>query len=65
MVDALLGQTQTVIKPLGKFLQGLSGISGSAILGSGMVAFILDVPALLRGVSETSAEAFTESVSAD
>ena len=65
VVDALLGQTQTVIKPLGKFLQGLSGISGSAILGSGMVAFILDVPALLRGVSETSAEAFTESVSAD
>jgi two-component system chemotaxis sensor kinase CheA len=48
VVDALLGQAQTVIKPLGKLLQGLRGISGSAILGSGDVAFILDVHALLR-----------------
>ena len=55
VVDALLGQAQTVIKPLGKFLQGLSGISGSAILGSGEVAFILDVPALLRRESELEA----------
>ena len=55
VVDALLGQAQTVIKPLGKLLQGLSGISGSAILGSGEVAFILDVPALLRRESELEA----------
>ena len=55
VVDALLGQAQTVIKPLGKFLQGLRGISGSAILGSGEVAFILDVPALLRRQSELEA----------
>ena len=55
VVDALLGQAQTVIKPLGKFLQGLRGISGSAILGSGEVAFILDVPALLRRESELEA----------
>jgi two-component system chemotaxis sensor kinase CheA len=47
-VDLLLGESQTVIKPLGRLLQGLPGIAGSAILGSGRVALILDVEALLR-----------------
>ena len=48
MVDALLGEFQTVIKPLGKLFERLSGISGSTILGSGEVALILDVPALVQ-----------------
>ena len=47
-VDALGGESQTVIKPLGPLFQGLPGIAGSAILGSGRVALILDVEALLR-----------------
>jgi two-component system, chemotaxis family, sensor kinase CheA len=47
-VDALHGESQTVIKPLGPLFQGLPGIAGSAILGSGRVALILDVGALLR-----------------
>jgi len=47
-VDVLRGESQTVIKPLGRLLQGLPGIAGSAILGSGRVALILDVDALLR-----------------
>jgi two-component system chemotaxis sensor kinase CheA len=47
-VDALHGESQTVIKPLGPLFQGLPGIAGSAILGSGRVALILDVEALLR-----------------
>ena len=47
-VDALFGQSQTVIKPLGKIFQGVQGLSGSAVLGNGRVALILDVPALLR-----------------
>ena len=47
-VDALLGQGQTVIKPLGKLFQRVPGISGSAILGNGRVALILDVVALLH-----------------
>jgi two-component system chemotaxis sensor kinase CheA len=46
-VDTLLGQGQTVIKPLGKLCQGLPGVAGSTILGDGRVALILDVPALL------------------
>ncbi|MBI5911059.1 MAG: chemotaxis protein CheA [Betaproteobacteria bacterium] len=48
VVDTLLGEFQTVIKPLGKVFSSLKGISGSTILGSGEVALILDVPALVR-----------------
>lgn len=48
VVDDLLGEFQTVIKPLGKLFGNLKGISGSTILGSGDVALILDVPALIQ-----------------
>jgi two-component system, chemotaxis family, sensor kinase CheA len=58
VVDDLYGESQTVIKPLGRIFRGLPGIAGSAILGSGRVALILDVPALLAralaGADETS-----------
>ncbi|HZV64581.1 MAG TPA: chemotaxis protein CheW, partial [Telluria sp.] len=47
VVDALLGEFQTVIKPLSPMFNGLDCISGSTILGSGAVALILDVGALL------------------
>ncbi len=50
MVDELLGEFQIVIKPLGKLFGSLRGISGSTILGSGAVALILDVPALLNQI---------------
>ena len=50
-VDHLLGQQQTVIKPLGRLFRTLRGISGSSILGSGEVALILDVGALGELVS--------------
>ncbi|HTJ93767.1 MAG TPA: chemotaxis protein CheA, partial [Pararobbsia sp.] len=56
VVDALMGEAQTVIKPLSKLFGSIRGISGSTILGSGEVALILDVPALLHYVqSSTSA----------
>ncbi|MBA6327497.1 chemotaxis protein CheA [Colwellia sp. MB02u-6] len=48
VVDELLGEHQTVIKPLGKVFQNLKGISGATILGSGEVAMIIDVPGLIR-----------------
>ncbi|CAK0774671.1 two-component system, chemotaxis family, sensor kinase CheA [Gammaproteobacteria bacterium] len=48
VVDQLLGEFQTVIKPLGEVFRRLSGISGATILGSGEVALILDVPALIQ-----------------
>ncbi len=46
LVDQLLGQHQTVIKPLGKRFSSLRGIAGSSILGNGEVALIFDVHAL-------------------
>ena len=46
VVDALLGEFQTVIKPLGKMFNQVKGISGSSILGNGEVALIIDVSAL-------------------
>lgn len=48
VVDTLLGEFQTVIKPLGKLFSQVRCISGSTILGSGEVALILDVPALIQ-----------------
>ncbi|WLD65706.1 MULTISPECIES: chemotaxis protein CheA [Pseudomonas] len=55
VVDELLGEFQTVIKPLGKLFGALRGISGSTILGSGAVALILDIPALLNQIVQLEA----------
>jgi two-component system chemotaxis sensor kinase CheA len=46
IVDQLLGEHQTVIKPLSSMFRHLRAIAGSTILGSGDVALVLDVPAL-------------------
>ncbi|MGF1753471.1 chemotaxis protein CheA [Vibrio makurazakiensis] len=48
IVDGLLGEFQTVIKPLGRLFEGLKGISGATILGNGVVAIILDVFSLIQ-----------------
>ena len=48
MVDTLMGEFQTVIKPMGRLFTHLKGVSGSTILGSGDVALILDVPSLVQ-----------------
>jgi two-component system chemotaxis sensor kinase CheA len=50
LVDSLLGEFQTVIKPLGKVFAGARFLSGSSILGTGEVALILDMAALLNDV---------------
>lgn len=48
VVDALLGGSQIVIKPLGALFRSVSAVAGSAILGDGRAALILDVPKLLK-----------------
>jgi two-component system chemotaxis sensor kinase CheA len=53
VVDELLGELQTVIKPLGKLFSRVRGISGTALLGSGEVALILDVNVLVHDRSRT------------
>ena len=54
--DELLGEQQAVIKPLGRLFQGITGVSGSTILGDGRVALILDVPAICREAVHRSSQ---------
>ena len=54
VVDRLLGEFQTVIKPLGDLFRKTRGIGGSTILGSGEVALILDIPQLIQLVASSS-----------
>lgn len=63
IVDELVGESQTVIKPLGTMFGSLTGISGSTILGSGEVALILDVAGLIQIAASSDRERrSTESV---
>jgi two-component system, chemotaxis family, sensor kinase CheA len=48
VVDHLVGETQTVIKPLGKVFQKMKGIGGFTIMGNGAVALVIDVPGLMH-----------------
>lgn len=47
-VDTLIGEVQTVIKPLGPLFAGSKNVAGSAVLHDGSVALVLDVGSLLR-----------------
>jgi two-component system chemotaxis sensor kinase CheA len=60
VVDTLLGEFQTVIKPLGQMFAQSKCISGSTILGSGDVALILDVPQLVRQAMTKSGHSHAE-----
>ncbi|HXN82419.1 MAG TPA: chemotaxis protein CheA [Myxococcales bacterium] len=65
VVDALLGKGQAVVKPLGQLFESVVGITGSAILGDGKVALIVDVPALLRlAIDRQAAESASETPAA-
>jgi two-component system chemotaxis sensor kinase CheA len=48
LVDSFIGQSEIVIKTLGKYLQGSEAVSGAAILGDGQVSLILDPNALIK-----------------
>jgi chemotaxis protein histidine kinase CheA len=50
VVDKLLGEYQTVIKPVGKVFKNLEWLSGATILGNGDVAIIIDVLMLIKTV---------------
>lgn len=47
LVDRLLGERQTVIKPLPRHLRNVPEVGGATILGDGRIALILDVRALI------------------
>ncbi len=50
MVDELLGQESTVIKPLGTYLHGCSSLAGATISGDGQVRLVLDPAGLLANL---------------
>ena len=54
VVDELLGQEETVIRPLGSYLKHIPGVAGATIGGDGRVRLILD-PGAVAGASEDSA----------
>ncbi len=54
VVDSLMGEFQTVIKPLGKLFGTCRGVGGFTILGSGAVALILDIPGLLSELTSSA-----------
>ncbi len=51
VIDELIGKFQTVIKPLGRIYKNLQWVSGLTILGTGEIAYILDVPNLIKEVN--------------
>ncbi len=53
LVDQLLGQESTVIKPLGVFLHGCSSVAGATISGDGQVRLVLDPAGLLANLQPT------------
>ena len=65
VVDDLFGELQTVIKPMGKVFQGLKGISGATVLGSGDIALILDVQELIGLATEQQQSAGTRTQRTD
>jgi two-component system chemotaxis sensor kinase CheA len=52
-VDQILGNYQTVIKPLSVFHVDVGAFSGATILGDGSVALILDVSALAAAAAQS------------
>ncbi len=51
--DALLGEEEVVVKPLGPLLAGAGGYLGAAILGDGRVALLAEPAALTRGRADS------------
>jgi len=54
VVDDIIGQAQTVIKPLSQHHDHIAGLSGATILGDGSVALILDIAALAQSAGAPS-----------
>ncbi|MFD0711292.1 chemotaxis protein CheW [Paenibacillus sp. GCM10027626] len=47
-VDEFIGQSDIVLKSLGKYLTNIEAVSGATILGDGQVALIIDPNALIK-----------------
>lgn len=61
VIDKVIGNYQTVIKPLGRLYKNTPGLSGATILGDGSVALILDIYKLSDIIREidTNSDSFS------
>lgn len=48
VVDAVLGEFQIVVKPLGRYLRGVDMISGASVMGDGSLSLIVDAGRLIN-----------------
>jgi two-component system chemotaxis sensor kinase CheA len=55
LVDEVLEEREVLVKPLGKQLVRVRNIAGAAVLGSGALVPVLDVPDLLRSAAKPAA----------
>ncbi|MEK6772796.1 MAG: chemotaxis protein CheA [Bdellovibrionota bacterium] len=53
-VQAVVGQVQVVLKPLGEYFLACKEVAGAAILGDGKVALVLDIDNLKTGESQAA-----------
>ncbi|MFN7725542.1 MAG: chemotaxis protein CheA [Rubrivivax sp.] len=61
VVDRLLGEHQTVIKPLASIFKPLEALAGSTILGSGDVALVMDLQGLVNAATRASGRGLVSS----
>jgi two-component system chemotaxis sensor kinase CheA len=60
LVDTLLGEIQTVIKPMSQIFRHLRAVCGTSILGTGEIALVLDIHQLVqRSMDQASRQAGT------
>jgi len=50
-VDAVLGNQEIIVKPVGPQFDAVAGISGATVLGDGRVIVVLELAALVRSLS--------------
>lgn len=48
IVDNVVGEYQTVVKPLGRYLKKQEIISGASIMGDGTISMVIDTSRLLQ-----------------
>jgi two-component system chemotaxis sensor kinase CheA len=65
VVDEPVAQEEVVIKSLGDYLKGVSGVAGSTILGDGQVIMVLDVGELVQMEEATESRGTDPGGSAD
>lgn len=58
-VDTPIDTQDVVVKPLSGLVSGSKGISGSTVLGDGRVVLVVDVPALVTSMAQSSPDSGT------